>query len=150
MQANKRSSGFQRYLDRQPPARNVEVCAAEQRFAREQYEKLRTHEAVFGETLSGYQDTPAGTRPSQHHVRADLQTNTAANEPEAQLWGAVLLQAKADYLSNVPAVKEDAAVWFAYEEDTVGGFGWVCELFHLDPSAVRRSLDSAYVAKAAA
>jgi hypothetical protein len=152
MQFNKRSPEFQRYLDRQSPERNVELSEAERRFAAGHYEKLRTHESLFEDLLSGRQDTPAGTPDSSrgNYVHPEFQTDTAMNEPEVQLWGAVLMQAKADLASSIPALRKDAAGWFAAEEDAVGGFGWICDLLRIDPSAVRLALPGLHTTVSAA
>lgn len=74
-------------------------------------------------------------------------TRHAPVEPENLLWFEVLDQAVRDYQLTVgeqgyKAVRlfREVAAWFADTAVELGSFEWVCEIFDVDPHALRKAL----------
>jgi hypothetical protein len=75
-------------------------------------------------------------------------TRHAATEPENLLWFEVLEQAVRDYQLSRGVLSfgaermfREVSAWFAGTDVEPGTFEWVCQIFDMDPDALRKALD---------
>jgi hypothetical protein len=61
------------------------------------------------------------------------------NEPEQNLWMAVLTLAMQD-LSGPDHLAKPARAWFSSRNTSLGSLIWVCDQLGLDPNAVRQKI----------
>ena len=61
------------------------------------------------------------------------------NEPEQNLWMAVLTLAMQD-LSGPDHLAKPARAWFSSRNTSLGSLIWVCDQLGLDPNAVRQKV----------
>lgn len=74
----------------------------------------------------------------QEHNQAQIQACL-------NLWAAKLLAFRDDYLRGSPEEKNYAAWWIFLSKDTsIGSFSWICSLFGLDETRVKKSINPVF------
>lgn len=69
-----------------------------------------------------------------------MQKDWFLNSPEVRFWKRFFKMAVDDLYSLKRTYRRTAKAWFKNNDDGIGSFRWVCELFNLDPISVRKKL----------
>lgn len=75
--------------------------------------------------------------------------HSTSQQPELDLWAAVLTQALEDLGAGDSGERIAAEVWFHHEDDYFGSFVWICGLLGFDSDAVRAKTLAAHAMRKA-